>query len=61
MNRIFSHTWLITIILFSLLITGCEDDPIISPQTGDADDGGSYGNLSFPGSDNNDVNNPETF
>ena len=38
---------LILFILFLsvLIIQGCEDDPLLAPQTGSEDDSGSYGNL----------------
>ena len=50
------------ILLIILFMNGCEDDPLLAPQTGSEDDGGSYGNLSLPGSDNDDdIDNPETF
>ena len=40
--------------------TSCEDDPLLAPQGGDSEDGGSYGNLSLPGdSDKEKVKNPE--
>ena len=28
-----------------LFIQGCEDDPLLAPQTGSEEDAGSYGNL----------------
>ena len=28
-----------------LLIQGCEDDPLLAPQTGSEEEAGSYGNL----------------
>ena len=28
-----------------LIIQGCEDDPLLAPQTGSDEDKGSYGNL----------------
>ena len=28
-----------------LIIQGCEDDPLLAPQTGSEEDAGSYGNL----------------
>ena len=38
---------LILFILFLsvLIIQGCEDDPLLAPQTGSEEDAGSYGNL----------------
>ena len=40
--------YLILYILFFgvLIIQGCEDDPLLAPQTGSEEDAGSYGNLS---------------
>tara|TARA_B100000427_G_scaffold324444_2_gene329607 strand:- start:279 stop:458 length:180 start_codon:yes stop_codon:yes gene_type:complete len=55
------------IIFYSFLIIGCiliscEDDPLLAPQTGEAEDGGSYGNLSIPSDNDKDSsNNPEVF
>jgi hypothetical protein len=39
--------YLILSILFLgvLIIQGCEDDPLLAPQTGTEEDAGSYGNL----------------
>ena len=39
--------YLILYILFFgvLIIQGCEDDPLLAPQTGSEEDAGSYGNL----------------
>ena len=39
--------YLILSILFLgvLIIQGCEDDPLLAPQTGSEEDSGSYGNL----------------
>mgnify|MGYP001201387484 FL=1 len=39
--------YLILSILFFgvLIIQGCEDDPLLAPQTGTEEDAGSYGNL----------------
>ena len=40
-------SYLILSILFLgvLIIQGCEDDPLLAPQTGSEEDAGSYGNL----------------
>ena len=41
---------------------GCEDDPLLAPQSEAEDDGGSYGNLSLPGDENDEgQENPEIF
>ena len=48
------------LVMFAVL--GCEDDPLLAPQSSSEDEGGSYGNLSIPGSDENTKNkNPEVF
>ena len=56
--------YILSILSFFLVmfLNGCEDDPLLAPQTESEDDGGSYGNLSLPG-DENDANleNPEIF
>ena len=31
--------------LWTFFINGCEDDPLLAPQTGSEEDAGSYGNL----------------
>ena len=36
-------------LLLGVILSSCEDDPVLAPQDGDSDDGGSYGNLSLPG------------
>ena len=48
---------------FLLFISiGCEDDPLLAPQSEAEDDGGSYGNLSLPGDENDEgQENPELF
>tara|TARA_Y100001970_G_C13795154_1_gene632197 strand:+ start:151 stop:333 length:183 start_codon:yes stop_codon:yes gene_type:complete len=53
---------LFLILLLIILFNGCEDDPLLAPQTESEDDGGSYGNLSLPGTDqSSDKDNPEVF
>jgi len=43
-------------------ISGCEDDPLLEPQTGSEEEAGSYGILSLPESDNSSsIANPEVF
>ena len=50
------------LLLASMAMSGCEDDPLLAPQTGSDEDGGSYGNLSLEESDeNNKEKNPELF
>ena len=36
---------LFILFLCVLIIQGCEDDPLLAPQTGSEEDAGSYGNL----------------
>ena len=38
-------TTLIIILTISMFVQGCEDDPLLAPQTGSEEDKGSYGNL----------------
>ena len=49
-------------LFFGFISISCEDDPLLAPQSGDSEDGGSYGNLSLPGEKEKDLSvNPETF
>lgn len=58
----FKKFLLIVCLTFGLISSSCEDDPLLAPQGGDSEDGGSYGNLSLPGdSDKEKVKNPEVF
>ncbi len=54
---------LLYIFLFSgVILSSCEDDPLLAPQGGDSEDGGSYGNLSLPGEKEKNLSaNPEIF
>ena len=48
--------------LLIIFLNGCEDDPLLAPQSEAEDDGGSYGNLSLPGDENDEgQENPEIF
>ena len=38
-------TNLIITLTISIIFQGCEDDPLLAPQTGSDEDKGSYGNL----------------
>jgi hypothetical protein len=51
------------ILLGFLLIQGCEDDPLLAPQTGSDEEVGSYGNLTPIQDIDKDtkVKNPEIF
>ena len=42
---------ILIISLFLLLLVGCEDDPLLAPQTDTESDGGSYGLLILNQSD----------
>ena len=49
------------ILSFTISLNGCEDDPLLAPQT-ESDEGGSYGNLSLPDTDKDDaIDNPELY
>ena len=52
----------IVVLLFSLIIVGCEDDPLLAPSAPE-EDKGSYSKLSLPGSsDRSDQrDNPEIY
>ena len=49
--------------LIFLLISSCEDDPLLAPQTGTEEEASSYGNLTplQKLDDEKKVQNPETF
>ena len=52
----------LNIIFIAIFLNGCEDDPLLAPQSDNEEEGGSYGVLSLPGSEQpSDINNPETF
>mgnify|MGYP001179840983 CR=1 FL=1 len=53
---------ILIISLFLLLLVGCEDDPLLDPNTETGEDKGSYGKLSLPSShDIEKKSNPEIF
>ena len=54
---------ILIISLFFLLLVGCEDDPLLAPQTDTDSDGGSYGLLILNQSDEllESDKNPEIF
>ena len=54
---------ILIISLFLLLLAGCEDDPLLAPQTDTESDGGSYGLLILNQSDEllESDTNPEIF
>ena len=62
MKYVFKKLLLISFLFSGLFLSSCEDDALLAPQSGDTDDGGSYGNLSFPTDPKkNKTLNPETF
>ena len=62
MKKMFKKLFLIACLSFGFVLNSCEDDALLAPQSGDSDDGGSYGNLSFPTDPKkNKTLNPETF
>tara|TARA_B100001027_G_scaffold154498_1_gene108583 strand:+ start:96 stop:287 length:192 start_codon:yes stop_codon:yes gene_type:complete len=63
MKKIKYITHFLTISALLLLFIGCEDDPLLAPQTDTSDDGGSYGLLMLNEEDGIDTNedNPEIF
>jgi len=57
------YLYILIVLLGFLSIQGCEDDPLLAPQTGSEEEAGSYGNIA-PLQDLDDdtkVKNPETF
>ena len=54
---------ILIISLFLLLLVGCEDDPLLAPQTDTESDGGSYGLLILNQTDEllDSDTNPEIF
>ena len=39
---------LVCAVAISLILSGCESDPILAPQSEVAEEGGSYGNTNLP-------------
>ena len=56
-------TILIITLIISLFVQGCEDDPLLAPQTGSEEDKGSYGDLAPLQNSEENIRgkNPETF
>jgi|ETNmetMinimDraft_27_1059897.scaffolds.fasta_scaffold73720_2 hypothetical protein len=50
-------------LLCGLMLNGCEDDTLLSPQVVEEDEGGSYGLAVFPSEKDPKINldNPEIF
>ena len=60
MNRIsitFTILLLICTIATTLVLSGCESDPILAPQSEVAEEGGSYGNTNLPVGDTGNTGN----
>ena len=38
----------LNIIFIAILLNGCDDDPLVAPQSENDEEGGSYGVLSLP-------------
>ena len=59
LKNILSYTFLI----FVIILSSCEDDPLLGPQISECAPGDSYCEISLPGGDKEDSkdNNPETF
>ena len=56
-------TILIITLTISMIVQGCEDDPLLAPQAGSEEDAGSYGNLAPLQDFEEEIRekNPETF
>ena len=59
LKNILSYTFLI----FVIILSSCEDDPLLGPQISECAPGDSYCEISLPGGDKEDSkdNNPEIF
>tara|TARA_B100000123_G_scaffold263025_1_gene231674 strand:+ start:494 stop:676 length:183 start_codon:yes stop_codon:yes gene_type:complete len=59
LKNILSYTFLI----FVIILSSCEDDPLLGPQISECAPGDSYCEISLPGGDKGDSkeNNPEIF
>ena len=59
LKNILSYTFLI----FVIILSSCEDDPLLGPQISECAPGDSYCEISLPGGDKEDsrYNNPEIF
>jgi len=50
------------LIFLTIIVSSCEDDPVLGPQVSDCAPGDSYCEISLPGyNKDSKVNNPETF
>ena len=58
LKNILSYTFLI----FVIILSSCEDDPLLGPQISECAPGDSYCEISLPGDkEDSKNNNPETF
>ena len=49
-------------LFITIIVSSCEDDPVLGPQVSDCAPGDSYCEISLPGDKNDSkINNPETF
>ena len=62
MKNMFKKFFSTVFLFFGFVLNSCEDDALLAPQSGDSEDGGSYGTISFPTDpQKNKTVNPETF
>lgn len=54
---ILSKLLIVLIIIVGLSVSGCESDPILSPQVETEEEGGSYGNTNLPLNQNENTGN----
>lgn len=54
---ILSKLLIVLIIIIGLSVSGCESDPILSPQVETEEEGGSYGNTNLPVNQNQNTEN----
>lgn len=54
---ILSKLLIVLIIIVALSVSGCESDPILSPQIETEEEGGSYGNTNLPLNQNQNTGN----
>lgn len=54
---VLSPLLIVLIIIVGLSVSGCESDPILSPQVEAEEEGGSYGNTNLPVNQNQNTGN----
>ena len=57
---VLSKLLIVLIIIGGLSVSGCESDPILSPQVEAEEEGGSYGNTNLPVNQNQNTQNQRT-